>query len=33
MTLRRSQLTQHLDAITPDALARLDARLAAVLDH
>ena len=33
MALRCSLLTKHLDAIAPDALASLDAPLAAALDH
>lgn len=33
MALRRSLLTKELDAIPPDSLASLDARLAAALDH
>jgi hypothetical protein len=33
MALRRSLLTKQLDAIAPDSLASLDARLAAALDH
>ncbi|MGH4015321.1 MAG: hypothetical protein ACRDSL_15635 [Pseudonocardiaceae bacterium] len=33
MALRRSLLTKQLDAIAPDSLANLDARLAAALDH
>jgi len=33
LAVRRSLLTKQLDAITPDSLASLDARLAAALDH
>ncbi|MGH3809602.1 MAG: hypothetical protein ACRDRU_23845 [Pseudonocardiaceae bacterium] len=33
MAIRRSLLTKHLATITTDALASLDARLAAALDH
>jgi len=33
MAVRRSLLTKHLGTITTDALASLDARLAAALDH
>ncbi|MGH3906566.1 MAG: hypothetical protein ACRDTE_20650 [Pseudonocardiaceae bacterium] len=33
MALRRSLLTKQLDAIAPESLASLDARLAAALDH
>lgn len=33
MALRRSLLTKQLGTITTDALASLDARLAAALDH
>ena len=33
LAVRRSLLTKHLDAITPNSLASLDTRLAAALDH